>query len=102
MLGTHGFLQYHAALVEKTKCLLCCAHGFGLDLSAEQLKCVFFLSSVFIYTKVKYLLTSQKYLHMLLVKLKCGVGSSVFLWLYVRSCAWVRIITTCSFETGKT
>lgn len=101
MLGTHGFLQYHAALVEKTKCLLCCAHGFRLDLSANSWN-MFFLSSVFIYAEVKYLLTSQKYFHMLLMKLKCGVGSSVFLWFCVRSCVWVRIITTCSFETGKT
>lgn len=78
VLRTHGFLQCCAALVEKIKCSICCVHGLGLDLSAEQLKCVFFLSSVFIYTEVKYLLTSQKYFHMILMKLKCGGGKFCF------------------------
>lgn len=78
MLRTHGFLQCCAALVEKTGCLICCAHGLGLDLSAVQLKRVFFLSYVFIYTEVKYILTSQKYFHMILMKLKCGGGKFCF------------------------
>lgn len=78
MLMTHGFLQCCAAIVEKTKCLICCAHSLGLDLSAGQLKRVFFLRSVFIYTEVKYLLTSQKYFHMTLMKLKCRGGKLCF------------------------
>lgn len=78
VLRAHSFLQCCAALVVKTKCLVCYAHCLGLDLSAEQLKRVFFLSSVFIYTEVKYLLTSQKYFHMILMKLKCGGGKFCF------------------------
>lgn len=81
--------------------LLCTWFGIRfVSWTAET--CVFFLSSVFIYTEVKCILTSQKYFHMILMKLKRGDGKFCFPLVYVRSCVWVRIITTCSFETGKT
>lgn len=58
--------------------LLCTWFGIRfVSWTAET--CVFFLSSVFIYTEVKCILTSQKYFHMILMKLKRGDGKFCFL-----------------------